>query len=182
MTRRFVSRALTATSAVALLLLSGCTATTPTASPSPSETTTVAEPTATGTPVPTAEPVTCETVLTPEAYAELEADGLTARDVTALTPFMGELLDAGALGCRWAKDQTDIALWVAQLPVDDAAWPEWEAALAAAGFEAGDDPVPGAYLGTVDPGSGIAPVVVRTDDAITYVSAPTFAVWIAPAG
>ncbi|MFF2495487.1 hypothetical protein [Agromyces sp. NPDC058064] len=185
MTRRTLPRALTATTGLALLLLSGCTATPaePTASePAPSA---AGEPSAEATPAPTAptpSTVTCETVLTPDAYAELEADGLTPRDATAHTPFMGDLLDAGALGCRWAKDQSDIAFWVARLPVDGETWPAWETALTAAGFTQGDDPVPDAYLGPVEPGSGIAPVVVRTDDAITYVSAPDFAVWIAPAG
>ncbi|GAA1794763.1 hypothetical protein [Agromyces lapidis] len=150
----------------------------PTAAPTAAPTTS-ASATPTDSPAPTSVAVTCDTVLAPEAYAQLESDGLTPRDPIAHTEFMGAMLDAGALGCRWGKEATDLSLDVARLTVDDATWPEWEVALTAAGYTLTDDPVPGAYTGPVDPGTGLSPVVVKTDDAIVYVGAPVFAGWIA---
>jgi hypothetical protein len=183
--RRSLQRlALTAALPLLVIGLSACTgapSTVPTSEPT-------SEPTSDATVAPSTEPTetaaaaTCDTVLTDEAYAKLDADGLTPRDTITHTEFIGEMLDAGALGCRWGKEATDITLDVAQLAVDDAAWPEWEAALATAGYTLTNDPVPGAYTGPVEPGSGISPVVVRTDGAITFLSAPTFAAWVAPTG
>jgi len=184
--RRSLQR-LTLATAVPLLVigLSACTTTTspePTASLATTPTAVVpTEPSSIETPAATAVAATCDDVLTAAAYAELETDGLTPRDPIAHTPFMGAMLDTGALGCRWGKEATDITLDIARLPVDDASWPEWETALAAAGYTKTDDPVPGAYTGPEEPGSGVSPVVVRSADAITYVSAPTFAAMIAVA-
>lgn len=104
---------------------------------------------------------------------------MTPREPGTHTAFMTSMTDAGGLACRWAKDQTDISLQVAQLHVNASDLPEWEAALAAAGYTRTDDPVPGAYTGPVEPGSGVSPVVVVSGTTLTYVSAPVFATWIA---
>ena len=50
-----------------------------------------------------------------------------------------------------------------------------------AGYTQTDDPVPGAWSGPIEAGSGLSPVVVVADGTITFVSAPTFAQWIRPA-
>jgi hypothetical protein len=154
---------------VATLALAGCV---PTPTPTPTPT---ASPPASATPTASAEPTTessasppaaaCDAVFTPDAYAKLANDGL-------------EPVEAGGLSCHWGKPQTEIGLTVTQL--SDAHPAVWGSALADAGFVEANDPVPGAYTGPVDPGSGISPVVVVTGDTMTFVSAPTFAGWIAP--
>jgi hypothetical protein len=63
--------------------------------------------------------------------------------------------------------------------VDDEA--EWTEALTAAGYTQTDDSVAGAWTGSVEPGTGVSPIVVLADGTITFVSAPTFAQWIRPA-
>jgi hypothetical protein len=163
------------------LALVGCVAT-PAPTPTPSQ-----SPAATPSPSPSAEPTTepaagpaatCETVLTADAYAKLDADGLEPRDPMMFDPLAMQMAEAGGLGCTWGKPQTDITLTVAQLT--DADWGVWEPALADAGFVETNDPVAGAYTGPVESGAGISPVVVVTGDSMTFVSAPTFAGWIAP--
>lgn len=170
------------------LALAGCVATAaPTAPPSESPETS-SPPTASAEPTtePTAVPAaTCDTVFTADAYTKLVGDGLEPRVPDAVDhmatfyPFAAQLVEAGGLSCNWGKPQTDLVLTVAQL--SDADLGVWQPALADAGFVETNDPVPGAYTGPVDPGAGISPVVVVTDDTLTFVSAPTFAGWIAHA-
>lgn len=172
---------------VATLALAGCVAT-PAPTPTPS-----ASPPVSASPTPSAEPTTepsaapaasCDTVFTPDAYAKLTADGLDPMELPPVDhlatyyPMAAQMIEAGGLSCRWGKPQTDIGLTVTQL--SDADSGVWEPALADAGFVETNDPVPGAYTGPVDPGSGISPIVVVTGDSLTFVSAPTFAGWIAP--
>lgn len=178
-------RRLSALPAVLLvtLALAGCVAT-PTPTPSPSESP-AASPSPTATAEPSAAPAaTCDTVFTADAYTRLASDGLEPREphavggLAGVYPLAAQLIEAGGLSCRWGKPQTDIALNVVQL--FDADFGIWQPALADAGFVETNDPVPGAYTGPVDPGAGISPVVVITEDTLTFVSAPTFASWIAP--
>lgn len=172
---------------VATLALAGCVATpAPTLTPSASPPATPSEiPSAEPTTEPTAAPAaTCDTVLTADAYAKLAADGLESIEpppvhhVASYYPLVAQMIEAGGLACDWGRPQTDIRLTLTQL--SDADWRVWEPALAEAGFVETDDPVPGAYTGTVDPGSGINPVVVVTGDTLTFVNAPAFAAWVAP--
>jgi hypothetical protein len=67
-------------------------------------------------------------------------------------------------------------LHVAQLSGVDVA--EWSATLTEAGYTQTDDPVPGAWTGPAEPGTGMSPVVVLADGGITFVSAPAFAQWV----
>ena len=143
-------------------------------------------PTPTPTPTPSASPpaAACDAVFTPDAYAKLSNDGLEPLEPPAVDhmatfyPLAAQMVEAGGLSCHWGKPQTEIGLTVTQL--SDAHPAVWGSALADAGFVEANDPVPGAYTGPVDPGSGISPVVVVTGDTMTFVSAPTFAGWIAP--
>jgi hypothetical protein len=167
------------------IALTGCVATpAPTPTPSP--------PPATLSETPSAEPATepaaasaatCDTVFTADAYAKLADDGLEQReppsvDQLAYYPMAAQLVEAGGLSCHWGKPQTDIGLTVTQLSDADSA--VWAPALADAGFVETNDPVTGTYTGPVDGGTGIPPIVVVTGDSLTFVSAPTFAGWIAP--
>jgi hypothetical protein len=167
------------------LALAGCVAT-PAPTPTPSEPPASSPPAAAE---PTTEPsaapaATCDTVFTADAYAKLASDGLEPRephavdDLATSYPLAAQLIEAGGLSCNWGKPQTDLVLTVAQL--SDADSGVWGPALAEAGFVETNDPVPGAYTGPVEPGAGISPVVVVTGDSMTFVSAPTFAAWIAP--
>jgi hypothetical protein len=166
---------------VSTLALAGCVATpTPTPTPSASPPTSTLPTASTG---PTTEPsaapaVTCDTVFTLDAYAKLANDGLEPRDPHMWDPLATQMVEAGGLACTWGRPQTDIGLTVTQLSDIDPA--VWASALADAGFIETNDPVAGAYTGTVDSGSGISPVVVVTGDSMTFVSVPTFAGWIAP--
>jgi hypothetical protein len=99
-------------------------------------------------------------------------------DLATSYPLAAQLIEAGGLSCNWGKPQTDLVLTVAQL--SDVDFGVWEPALADAGFVETNDPVPGAYTGPVDPGAGISPVVVVNGDTMTFVSALSFAGWIAP--
>jgi len=164
---------------VSLLLagaaLTGCSTTPPTdaatttepAAPSTSETP-VAEPT------PESSEPSCDTVLTEEALAQLEADGLEPVDVGPTTSYAiaDDLIEAGALACKWGRPSSDVALTVVQLSGIDVASSEWPDTLATAGYVQTDDPVPGAYSGPADPGIGVPSVVVVDTDRLTFVSAP----------
>lgn len=163
--------------------LAGCvTAPTPTPTPSPSPPATPLE-TSSAEP-PTETSATCDTVFTADAYSKLATDGLepiepqSADHMATFYPVAAQMVEAGGLTCNWGKPQTDIGLTVAQ--ISDVAFGVWKPALAEAGFVETNDPVPGAYTGPVDPGSGISPVIVVAGDSITFVSAPAFAGWIAP--
>ncbi|MDQ0894357.1 hypothetical protein [Agromyces ramosus] len=123
-------------------------------------------------------------MLTPDGYAKLTADGLEPLEPVAVDhlatyfPIAAQMVEAGGLACGWGKPQTDFGLSVTQLSAADPA--VWEPALADAGFVESNDPVPGAYTGPVDAGSGRSPVVIVAGDTLTFVSAATFAGWIAP--
>ncbi|GAA1827663.1 hypothetical protein [Agromyces salentinus] len=172
--------------------LAGCSAAAPgdgepsTASTSPSSS---ASATATATPAaseePTTEPAaaTCETVLTEEAYASLAADGLDPVELGESTfyPIADDLVAAGALACKWGKPSSDITMTVVQLSGIDVAASEWPAALAAEGYVETGDPVPGAYTGPPEPGTGMPSAVIVTPDRLTFISAPSHATDIAPA-
>ncbi|MGR0218564.1 hypothetical protein [Agromyces sp. ZXT2-6] len=184
MTRTFAPRVLAASAALTLSLgLAACAgnAGEPAESASPT-TPAAASPEPTTEPTPTDTPAigtSCEDVLAPEAYAQLEADGLEPRDLDPNDPIIASIAEEGGLVCSWGKPQSDIILHVAQASgVDEAAWGD---ELTAAGYAQTDDPVPGAWTGPVEPGSGLSPVVVLADGTITFVSAPTFAQWVRPA-
>ncbi|MGR2752251.1 hypothetical protein [Agromyces arachidis] len=180
MTRTLAPRVLAASAALTLSLgLAACAGD----AGEPAETATTTTPAA-ASPEPTAEPTneqpaigaSCEDVLAPEAYAKLEADGLEPRTPSANDPIAQRIAEEGGLECKWAKPQSDVIVNLAQTTgVDDAAWAE---ELAAAGYAQTDDPVPGAWTGPVEPGTGVSPVVVLADGSITFVSAPTFAQWV----
>lgn len=184
MTRTTARRALPAAAILLALGLAGCTGggATPSDPPSPSP-----SPTASAAATPDASPseapavgTTCDDVLTPDAYAQLEADGLVPIEPEAFDPIAVRMADEGGLVCSWGKPQSDILLRVAQANVDsgESAWTD---ALTAAGYAQTDDPVPGAWTGPVEGGSGLSPVVVVAGGTVTFVSAPTFAQWIRPA-
>lgn len=177
MTRRTLPRTLTATAGLALLLLSGCTATTAaptTAGASPSaESTPVAE----ATPAPTgdaAEPG-CDAVFTEAENADLATDNLTldAESPFPLGEVMVDLIDDGALDCQWSKPQSDVAVWFAQLAEDDAAWAARAAELAAAGWTVSDDPIAGTMLAPADYDANYQPSIVHVDGVTYFVSYAT---------
>ncbi|GGI46602.1 hypothetical protein BCL57_001153 [Agromyces flavus] len=186
MTRPHSRRAAAATPLLVLFALgvAGCTAGVPapsdTAEPSPSPAASTSEtPEASPSEAP-AVGATCDTVLTPEAYTKLEADGLVPMPFTPFDPVEVRIADEGGLTCSWGKPQTDLVLAVAQVATggDDAAW---TAALADGGYTPTDDPVAGAYTGQPDAGNGITPIVILADGTITFVSVPAYAGWVRPA-
>jgi hypothetical protein len=189
-----------ATTTVLLLaagvLLSGCTPTPdPTPSPRPSasgptapsaSTTTAPSATATETPeaepAPAPEPVTCETMLTAEASAALAEAGLELRDDdAAFSPFAEQLAAAGGTACLWRKPRSDVQFTAVQLAIAPAEHDTWARVLAEQGYAQTDDPLPGAFTGPVEPGSGISPVVVVEAARITFVSTPVHAGDLQPA-
>ncbi|WP_400997596.1 hypothetical protein [Agromyces sp. GXQ0307] len=127
-------------------------------------------------PVPDATtiPATCETVLTPDAYTKLEADGLEPRAATLFDPIPLEVEEAGGLVCSWGKPNTDLVLDVAQIAVGDDEQ-EWLAQLESSGYTHDDDPVPGGWRGQPDAANGTSPVVVLESGTLTYLSSPVFA-------
>ena len=179
MTRRLALGS-TLLAAAAITLLAGCTGTTPApTTPTPSSTAT-----AESTPTPTpdaARTATCETVLAAEGNVKVAGDGLTPAAADAFEPLTTQMVDAGALACAWGKPQTDIALTVFQVRVTPADETQWRAALAGTGYAETNDPVPGAFTGPVDPGTGVSPVAVLAGGTLTFVSAPTFATMLSPA-
>ncbi|MCD1571387.1 hypothetical protein [Agromyces mediolanus] len=168
--------------AAAVLLLTACAP--PAPSPSPSSTPTSsagstppASEEASPTPTETATPATCDTVLTAEAYAKLDADGLTFRadDAgTALAPVLPELVADGALHCKWAKPSSDIAAWYAQLPEDDASWAARSEQLEASGWTVGDAPVAGTLLAPADYDASFRPALVHVDGITVFASYADF--------
>lgn len=185
MTRRIVRRALPAAVILLALGLSACASGTPaaddasaTTSPEPSASA-MAEPTPTPT-APAGVAATCDTLLTPEAYAKIEADGLEPTPFTPYDPLSIRITEEGGLTCAWGRPRTDLILSVAQVATgaDEAAWID---ALTAGGYSQTDDPVHGAYTGQPDAANGITPTVIIADGTVTFISAPTFAGWVRPA-
>ncbi|WP_438853523.1 hypothetical protein [Agromyces sp. M3QZ16-3] len=185
MTRRPHSRIVAPVAAALLALgLAGCSGADPTPSNSPESSSSADAPVDSASAEPTTDwsavPATCDTVLTAEAYAKLEADGLETRTPTLFDPIAVDLQDEGGLVCSWGRPNSDNVVDVVQLPVgDDEA--EWGGALAAAGYTQGDDPVAGSYRGQPDAANGISPVVVIGSGTVTYVSTPVYAEFLLPA-
>lgn len=184
MTRILAPRVFAASAALTLAIgLAGCAGD----AGEPAESASPAVPT-TATPEPTTEPTTseepaigtsCEDVLAPEAYAQLESDGLVARDLDPKDPVIDRIADEDGIVCSWGTQQSGTVLHVAQATgVDEAAWAE---VLTATGYEQTDDPVPGAWTGPMGLGGDLNPTVVLADGTVTFVSAPTFAQWVRPA-
>lgn len=168
---------------VAIPLLTGCTAGAPDAKavPSASEAPQTASALPTPEPTPVAQPTDCGAVLTEEAMTKLSTDGLEPIEPRLFDPLAVQMQEAGGLACSWGKPSTDLVLTVAQVKFDPADESAWLTALDEAGYVATDEPVPGAYTGPVEAGSGLSPVAVLADGTLTFVSAPVFAEWIAPA-
>jgi hypothetical protein len=169
--------------------LAGCATPAPSAEPTAPDASTPASATPAAEP-PTSEPpaeptaTTCETVLTEAGYADLAADGLEPVEVGRSTfyPIADDLIAAGALWCTWGRPSSDSLVTVVQLSNLDVAASEWPAELAAEGYVETGDPVEGAYTGPADPGTGVPSVVIVTADRLTFVSTPTRASDVAPAG
>lgn len=180
MTRRFAPGI---AGALLVLSLTACTAApTTTASPSPTAapSDSPAPPTATATIVPV-DDATCENVLTAEEYARLASDGLTASPETTfpLGPAMVDLIDDGALHCQWAADQSDVAVWFAQLAESEEAWAAREAELLAAGWTEADQPLPGTLTAPSDYDANYVPSMVHADGVTYFVSYDRFLASIA---
>ncbi|MRX43638.1 hypothetical protein [Agromyces kandeliae] len=162
--------------------VAGCTAATTPSSSEPNPSTSAPDDSASADPAPDATTIgaTCETLLAPDAYVELEAGGLEARAPTLFDPIAAEIADEGGLVCSWGRPNTDNVVDVAQLAIGDDE-SRWMSALAEAGYEQDDDPVPGGYRGRPDAANGISPVVVIETGTLTYVSTPTYAAFLRPA-
>jgi len=156
--------------AVVLLALAGCSAGTPAQTSSPSATT--AAPTA--TPSATSEPVsdaTCETVLTDEEYSSLAEDGLVLDpDIFVLDDTMQSIIDAGGLGCYWARSGGDIRVWYAQGAKTSAQWDTQKQSLIGAGWTEIDTSVAGALQAPDVNDPDYLPVVTYRDGIVYYAS------------
>lgn len=156
--------------AVVLLALAGCSAGTPAQTSSPSATT--AAPTA--TPSATSEPVsdaTCETVLTDEEYSSLAEDGLVLDpDIFVLDDTMQSIIDAGGLGCYWARSGGDIRVWYAQGATTSAEWDAQQQSLISAGWTEIDTPVADTLQAPDVNDPDYLPVVTYRDGVIYYAS------------
>lgn len=187
MTRRIVRRALPAAVILLALGLSACAPGTPatddasaTTSPEPSASA-IAEPTPTPTPTaPAGVAATCDTLLTPDAYAKIEADGLEPTSATPFDPLAVRITEEGGLICSWGRPQTDLILSVAQVSAGDDET-VWANALAEGGYSQTGNPVPGAYTGQPDAAMGATPTVIVADGTVTFVNLPAYAGWVRPA-
>ena len=187
MTRRIVRRALPAAVILLALGLSACSAGTPTVDDAAPSTTASPKPSAPASSEPTATPTTpagiaatCDHVLTPEAYAKIEVDGLEPTPATPFDPLAVRITEEGGLMCSWGRPQTDLILSVAQVPAGDDET-VWTNALAEGGYSQTDDPVPGAYSGQPDAAMGATPTVIIADGTVTFVNLPAYAGWVRPA-
>lgn len=185
MTRRPFAFGGIAAAALALSLLSGCTATTPSSTTVPTAGTTPSPQATTPAPEPTAPPAaaaTCATVLSAEGYEKITTDGLEPVDPPQVFDQLAvRMTDSGGVACSWGRPRTDLVLTVVQLPVRSADEATWIQALAETGYAATDDPVPSAHTGQPDAANGISPVAVLSSGTLTFVSSPAFAGLIAPA-
>ncbi|GAA2033118.1 hypothetical protein GCM10009819_16490 [Agromyces tropicus] len=164
-------------------LLSGCTPTGPadaalepagatSASPAPEP-----EATPTASAAAPAADATCDDLLTDAGAAALDEDGLALQsDPSALGAAMEDLLAHGAMGCRWAKPDSDIAVWVARLPEADDAWSSRHDALVAAGWSETGDPIAGTLIAPADYDANYRPSIVHADGATTFASSAAFLV------
>lgn len=121
-------------------------------------------------------------VFTAEAYAKLEADGLLAREVPTMEGLGARMVAKGGSALSWGRPDTDIALDVVQLKVPTSSRAAWLNALAAERFDQDDRVVHGAFVARDSGASGLRPIATLRSDALTLVSVPDFAKWIAHAG
>jgi hypothetical protein len=174
-----------ATAALAVTLLTGCTAAPPSSASSATTTGATPAPTATtATPEPTAVPsaATCDTVLSAAGYQKIAGDGL---EPLASPQVFDELairiVAAGGIACAWGRPNTDLVLTVVQVGVAPGQEATWSQAIDESGYVLTDDPISGAYSGPAEAGNGITPVAVPTSEVLTFVSSPAFAGLIAQA-
>lgn len=123
--------------------------------------------------------LSCETVLTPAGYAQLETDGLTLREASGGSSDISALIvAANGLFCTWARPSTDILAAVGIAPLDEAMWESARTQLIEAGFSPDDSTFSG-FL-TAPPTGQDLPTggVVYADGRIYYVSAPQLLDWI----
>jgi hypothetical protein len=169
------------------IVLSGCASATaselqPTPSTAPSaaaEAAATAAPAA-AAPAPTASPtatapagsasVTCATVLTDDAVAELEADGFTLNpDVFALDDVMTSVMTTG-FGCFWNRGGGDVRVWYAQTTEAASAWAEREEELIDDGWTRVDGILPGAIQAPTDNDKDYIPAMINRAGVTHYVS------------
>jgi hypothetical protein len=173
-----------AAAALAVTLLTGCTAPPSSAS---SATTTGGTPAPTAT-TPTPEPIavppaaTCDTVLSAEGYQKIAGDGLEPLASPQVFDDLAiRMVAAGGIACAWGRPNTDLVLTVVQVGVAPAEQATWSQAIGESGYVLTDDPISGAYSGPADAANGITPVAVPTSEVLTFVSSPAFAGLIAQA-
>ena len=169
MTIRPLSGGLVAASTLAILFLSGCSAT------APAEAEPAAVPTASTTPTPDApaEPApTCDEVFTDAEYASFAEDGLTLNTDSTfdLGAAMTDLAADGALTCQWSKPSSDAAVWFARLSEDDTAWAGRSGQLTTAGWNVSDDPTTGTMLAPADYDANYQPSMYHADGVTYFVS------------
>lgn len=167
-----------ATVSFAAIVLVGCTAA-PEATPSLSAgaSTTTPSPSSEPAAEPSAPATACDAVLTDSEYEQLADDGLALRADGAtfhLGSVMTELADAGALTCHWVRPSSDVAVWYAELPVDEAAWAERRADLEASGWTQSDDPIAGTLVAPSDYDANYQPSIVWVDGTLYFVSYARF--------
>ncbi|MDQ0893919.1 hypothetical protein [Agromyces ramosus] len=179
------SRSLAAASGLLLAaLVSGCatadgTTVTGTA-PAPVASSEVADVQHTSSAEPVPEPVPddaamldCTNMLTTDAYAALDEQGMEYRpNVASYPPLAGaELVADGALECLWDVPPGDARVWIARLMEPQELWDARVAELARAGWTAADGPMAGAFIRYPEFDEETQPAIAHID-GVTYFAAP----------
>ena len=100
------------------MTLGGCSGLTQPESAPPVPTVTV---TSTPSPIPTIDPINCDTAFTADLNAKFAEDGLTFRD-DSVSSDNDTMIGTDGLRCRWGIPQTDISVVYQNWSRDAAAW------------------------------------------------------------
>ncbi len=115
----------------------------------------------------------CANVLTADAYAALDEQGMEHRpNATSYPPPAGaELVADGALECLWDMPPGDDRIWIARLVESEELWNARLADLAPAGWTAADGPMAGTLIRYPEWDEELQPAIARVD-GVTYFAEP----------
>ena len=125
--------------------------------------------TTTATETPPSAP-TCDSVLTEAEYASIASDGFTLQNLSPLGDVMQSMVEAGGLGCFWARGEGDVRIWYAELAQTPAEWEARRGELLAAGYTDIGEPFAGIVQGPTDNDADYIPAVTYRDGTLYFAS------------
>ena len=125
--------------------------------------------TTTATKTPPSAP-TCDSVLTDAEYASIASDGFTLQNLSPLGDVMQSMVEAGGLGCFWARGEGDVGIWYAEVALTPLEWETQREELLGSGYTDIDDPFPGVVQGPTDNDNEYIPAITYRNGTMHFAS------------